>query len=87
LGVELHWIDAGSKGLAGERIEFPALQLTNTSSGSAPGLAFAVFTLIALAAAFVIRLRAVWARIAVRVAGNWIAATGPLMLGWTVRTR
>jgi hydrogenase/urease accessory protein HupE len=51
------------------------------------GLVFAVFVLVALAAAFVIRLRAEWARIAVRVAGSWIAATGLLMLGWAVRTR
>ena len=51
------------------------------------GLVFVVFTLVALAAAFVVRLRAQWARIAVRVAGSWIAASGLLMLGWAVRTR
>jgi len=51
------------------------------------GLVFAVFVLVALAAAFVVRLRAEWARIAVRVAGSWIAASGLLMLGWAVRTR
>ncbi len=51
------------------------------------GLVFAVFVLVALAAAFVIRLRAQWTRIAVRVAGSWIAATGLLMLGWAVRAR
>jgi hydrogenase/urease accessory protein HupE len=49
------------------------------------GLASAVFVLIALAAAFVIQLRAHWARIAVRVAGSWIAASGLLMLGWSFR--
>lgn len=51
------------------------------------GLVFAVFVLIALAAALVVRLRAQWARIAVRVSGSWIAASGLLMLGWAVRTR
>jgi len=51
------------------------------------GLVFAVFVLVALAAAFVVRLRGEWARIAVRVAGSWIAASGLLMLGWAVRTR
>jgi hydrogenase/urease accessory protein HupE len=51
------------------------------------GLVFAVFVMVALTAAFVIRLRAEWARIAVRVAGSWIAATGLLMLGWAVRAR
>ena len=49
------------------------------------GLALAVFVLIALAAAFVVQLRAQWARIAVRVAGSWIAASGLLLLGWAVR--
>jgi len=48
------------------------------------GLVFAVFVLVALAASFVVRLRAHWARIAVRVAGSWIAASGLLMLGWAV---
>ena len=51
------------------------------------GLVFAVFVLVALAAAFVVQLRAQWTRIAVRVAGSWIAASGLLMLGWVVRTR
>ncbi len=49
------------------------------------GLVFAVFVLIALAAAFVVRLRAEWTRIAVRVAGSWIAACGLLLLGWAVK--
>jgi len=49
------------------------------------GLASAVFILIVLAAAFVVQLRVNWARIAVRVAGSWIAASGLLMLGWSFR--
>jgi hydrogenase/urease accessory protein HupE len=51
------------------------------------GVVFAIFILVALAAAFVVRLRAHWARIAVRVAGSWIAACGLLMLGWATRSR
>ena len=51
------------------------------------GLVFAVFVLIALSAAFVVRLRAHWAHIAVRVAGSWIAASGLLMLGWAVHAK
>jgi hydrogenase/urease accessory protein HupE len=51
------------------------------------GLVSAIFVLIALAAAFVIRLRSEWARIAVRVAGSWVAAIGLLMFGWAVRMR
>jgi hydrogenase/urease accessory protein HupE len=49
------------------------------------GIAFVTFVLVALVSAFVISLRAAWARIAVRVAGSWIAAIGLLMLGWSLR--
>jgi hydrogenase/urease accessory protein HupE len=50
------------------------------------GLVFGIFVVVALVSAFVVRLRAHWARIAVRVAGSWIAASGLLMLGWAMRT-
>ena len=49
------------------------------------GLAAMVFLLVAIAAALVVRLRADWSRIAVRVAGSWIAASGLLLLGWVAR--
>jgi urease accessory protein len=49
------------------------------------GLAGAVFVLVVLVAAFVVRLQSHWARIAVRVGGSWIAASGVLMLGWSLR--
>ena len=52
---------------------------------AALGLAAAVFVLVVLVAALVVQLRAHWARIAVRVGGSWIAASGLLMLGWSVR--
>jgi hydrogenase/urease accessory protein HupE len=52
---------------------------------AALGLATAVFVLVALVAALVAPLRAQWARIAVRVGGSWIAASGLLMTGWAVR--
>jgi urease accessory protein len=48
------------------------------------GIAGSVFVLVALGAR-VVSLRAPWARIAVRVAGSWIAAIGLLMLGWSLR--
>ena len=51
------------------------------------GLVFAVFVLVALAAAFVVQLRQHWARIAVRVAGSRVAACGLPMLGWAARAR
>ncbi len=53
--------------------------------GNALGVATAIFVVVALVAAFVSTLRASWARIAVRVAGSWIAAAGIFMLGWTLR--
>lgn len=50
------------------------------------GLVSAIFTVVALTAAFVVRLRAEWARIGIRVAGSWIAATGLLLFGWAARS-
>ena len=61
--------------------------LSGSAVVAALGLVAAVFVLIALGAALVVRLRAHWARIAVRVAGSWIAASGLLMLGWALRAR
>jgi hydrogenase/urease accessory protein HupE len=49
------------------------------------GLTSGVFVLIVLAAAFVVQLQAHWGRIAGRVAGSWVAASGLLMLGWSLR--
>jgi len=50
------------------------------------GLVFPVFVLVAIAAAFVVGLRQQWARIAVRVVGSWIVASGLLLLGWAARS-
>jgi len=50
------------------------------------GAVTAVFCLVAIVAAEVTALPAGWPRIAVRVAGSWIAAAGLLMLGWLART-
>ena len=38
-----------------------------------------------LVSAAVVSLRAGWARIAVRVAGSWVAAVGILMFGWMLQ--
>jgi hydrogenase/urease accessory protein HupE len=51
------------------------------------GIAGAVFVILALVASQVVSARAAWARIAVRVAGSWIAAIGLLMLGWSLSGR
>jgi urease accessory protein len=50
------------------------------------GIVAAVFTVVALAASFVVPLSAVWARVVVRVAGSWIAAIGLLLIGWAIRS-
>lgn len=52
---------------------------------AALGLGAAVFVLVTLVAALVSRWRAPWLRIAVRVLGSWIAASGILMIGWSMR--
>jgi len=52
---------------------------------TALGFAAAVFVLVVLVAALAVQLRAQWGRIAVRVGGSWIAASGLLMLGWSIR--
>jgi hydrogenase/urease accessory protein HupE len=49
------------------------------------GIASAAFVVVAIAAALVVSLRVPWTRIAVRVAGSWVAAIGLLLLGWTLR--
>jgi urease accessory protein len=49
------------------------------------GIGTALFVVLALLAALVVSLRRAWTRVAVRVAGSWIAASGMLMLGWILR--
>lgn len=49
------------------------------------GIVTTLFVVTALAAAAVVAIRVPWGRIAVRVAGSWIAAVGLLLLGWSLR--
>jgi len=49
------------------------------------GAVTAVFCVLAILSAQVTTLQAGWTRVAVRVAGSWIAASGLLMLGWLAR--
>lgn len=51
------------------------------------GIVGAVFVVGVLVTAAVISLRVPWARIVVRVAGSWTAATGLLLLGWSLAGR
>jgi hydrogenase/urease accessory protein HupE len=75
LGLEHGWLNGSGM----ERAGAAAVALV--------GLAATVFVFVALPSALVVSLRARWVRIAVRVAGSWIAASGLLMLGWAVRAR
>jgi hydrogenase/urease accessory protein HupE len=49
------------------------------------GIMTMLFILVALASAFVISLKKPWTRVAVRVAGSWVFASGLLMIGWLIR--
>jgi urease accessory protein len=51
----------------------------------AAGVTAALFVVVSLLAGQVASIRTPWARIAVQVAGSWIAAIGVFMLGWAVR--
>jgi urease accessory protein len=51
------------------------------------GTAGAVFVTVTLVAAAVVAMQRPWTRIAARAAGSWVAATGLLMLGWTLSGR
>lgn len=49
------------------------------------GIVGTVLIIALLVSAAVVPLQAAWTRVAVRVAGSWVAAVGMLMLGWLVR--
>lgn len=77
---------AGGLGLVHGFLNGPALAGTGPGAPGLLGIAAVAFVLVALAAAFVVSLQRPAARIAVRVAGSWIAAIGLLLLGWAFRT-
>jgi hypothetical protein len=54
---------------------------------SSLGAAFTIFVLLALVSSAVLSLRGGWGVIAVRVLGSWTAATGLLLVGWTLHGR
>jgi hydrogenase/urease accessory protein HupE len=62
-----------------------ALAVAGAEVSTLFGIVLAVLCVAVLAAAAVVPLTALWARVAVRVAGSWIAAVGMLMIGWTLQ--
>jgi len=63
-----------------------ALSTTPSGGFELLGGLVAMLVVVTLVAGVVVSLKVFWARIAVRVLGSWIAATGLLMLGWTLRS-
>jgi hydrogenase/urease accessory protein HupE len=63
------------------------IALAGREASAVAGIVGAVFVVSVLVAAAVISLRVPWARIVVRVAGSWTAATGLLLLGWSLSGR
>ena len=73
LGLLHGWLNGA--GIAGSAREALALA----------GIGGTIFVIVALGAALVVTVACGWRRIAVRVAGSWVAAVGLLMLGWSLR--
>jgi hydrogenase/urease accessory protein HupE len=78
---------AGAFGLLHGWLNGAAIAAAGREAIGLAGIAGAVFVLVALFAAPVARLEVRWARIALRVAGSWIAAIGLLYLGWILSGR
>ena len=76
---------AGAVGLLHGFVNGATMMPGGASTLALAGAVTAVFSIVAILAAQVTTLRAGWTRIAVRVAGSWIAAAGVLMLGWLAR--
>jgi hydrogenase/urease accessory protein HupE len=85
--ISLRWMTAlcALLGIVHGYLNGTGMGFSLPSIAAALGLAAAVFALVVLVAALVVQIRAHWARIAVRVGGSWIAASGLLMLGWSIR--
>jgi urease accessory protein len=84
LSLMLTTLVAGVVGLVGGA-------MSTAAAGALPftgllGVTAAVFVITALVSSLVVPLRIAWMRIAVRVAGSWLAALGLLLVGWAIRT-
>jgi hydrogenase/urease accessory protein HupE len=85
--LPLPWISAlgAAIGALHGFLDGAAIAATGLGSLGVLGMASGVWIVVALTTGQVVSLRAPWARVAVRVAGSWIAATGLLLLGWILR--
>jgi urease accessory protein len=68
-------------------ISSSAYGAVDTSVLGTLGAAFTIFVLLALVSSVALSLRGGWQVIAVRVLGSWTAATGLLLVGWTLHSQ
>ena len=85
LSIGLTTALAGAGGLYHGYLNGTGMGASVTAAVTVFGLVSSVFVLVALAAAFAVQLQQHWARIAIRVVGSWVAASGMLLLGWIIR--
>ncbi len=78
---------AGAVGAVHGYLNGAAMSAARLGALGLAGVVVTLFVVVALASALVVALRAPWTRVAVRVAGSWIAAIGLLLLGWSFRAR
>lgn len=78
---------AAALGLSHGYLNGSAMAMAGLGAPGLAGIVAGLFVLAGLSAARVVTIRVPWGRVAVRVAGSWIAAIGLLSLGWALRGR
>ena len=81
------WAVAALAGLFGALhglLNGSALAAIGAGTVSLLGIVTTVFVLTLIISSLIAPLQRAWMRIAVRVAGSWVAAVGMLMFGWLV---
>ena len=85
LGTRWVTVAAGALGLVHGMMNGAAMAEARLGVLGLIGVAVSLFLLVALATAAVVSVTRPWKRVAVRVAGSWVVATGLLLLGWWLR--
>lgn len=73
---------AGMYGALHGLLNGSALAVSGAGPSALFGIVLTVLLIALLTSAAIVPLRGIWSRIAVRVAGSWVAAVGILMTGW-----
>ena len=66
-------------------VDGAALSASGAGWPALSGIVLTVLVCVLLGSALVVSLRSEWSRIALRVAGSWVAAVGMLMSGWLLQ--